>query len=76
MKLLRMAAVIRPREVPPASNLTEGNIADITGSKTHIDELAARQPVPDALDMAEANKINRPYAAATRNVVGAGRVGG
>ena len=30
-----------------------GNIADITGPKTHIDELAARYPVPDALDMAE-----------------------
>ena len=54
----------------------EGNIADITGPKTHIDELAARYPVPDALDMAEANKTNRQHAAAIRNVVGAGRVGG
>ena len=49
----------------------EGNIADITGPKTHIDELAARYPVPDALDMAEANKINREHAAAIRNVVAA-----
>ena len=37
----------------------EGNIADITGPKTHIDELVARYPVPDALDMAGANKTNR-----------------
>ena len=54
----------------------EGNIADITRPKTHIDELVARYPVPDALDMAEANKTNRQHAAAIRNVVGAGRFGG
>ena len=49
----------------------EGNIADITGPKTHIDDLIALHPVPDALDMAEANKINRAHAAAIRNVVAA-----
>ena len=54
----------------------EGDIADITGPKTHIDELAARYKVPDALDMAEAKEINRQHAAAIRNVVGAGRFGG
>ena len=46
-----------------------GNIADITGPKTHIDELAARYQVPDALDMAEAKEIKRQHAAAIRNVV-------
>ena len=47
----------------------ESNIADITGPKTHIGELAVCYQVPDALDMAEAKEIKRQHAAAIRNVV-------